>query len=459
MSDQKNKTGNVTHWKSEQFLNCLPVSDVLNMTSIHWIQLLSQEMKAVPNCAVDEVRIRNANISHQQRVKVVGWMSEVSSLSGWSVATFFISVHAFDKYLSLYTGPVTPPVLKGLSVACLYFAAHIQETACDENIVTLAKFRSLCPESGSPDFIREYQAHLVDLLQGQTTHRKTPHDWIFLYLANLSLSSPPLSNIFSQIMDEGLLCVTYDVSMLSCLIFTGSGISLDLPYSLLVASVIFKIAEFSAPKYLEDSRTKDLLVKEIFNLPSGWKSFSFFVELFSPLISDAFNKISRDPKCIRNFSKNKVTNAELRIRFTSHYHPPSFIDWNLNLYEPLDSVLMRAKKRVNELHNDLERKIRQMESEDAFGFTQNTLLFRNPDFKEEDEGLPPSTHRSKRSYENLSASCPEGISRNIVEKTAPPGLTWDGDLAPTSSKIFSGGGTTSKLFARAKPQTISLWRK
>eukprot|EP01053_Blabericola_migrator_P001695 Blabericola_migrator_1__1694@NODE_1456_length_4515_cov_129_363534_g962_i0_p1_GENE_NODE_1456_length_4515_cov_129_363534_g962_i0NODE_1456_length_4515_cov_129_363534_g962_i0_p1_ORF_typecomplete_len341_score33_93Cyclin_N/PF00134_23/2_5e09_NODE_1456_length_4515_cov_129_363534_g962_i019392961 len=171
-----------------------------------------------------------SSVPLDHRSAIFKWMCDTCQASKWSPSTFFTACHAFDGYVLRATHFIDPMSLGSVSAACLYYAAHIRESLSDSNIMTLEKFRSLCPDIGSPSKVREYEAHVLEVLQGLTMGVRCPREVLLLWLASM-IDHPLLGRSFQHFSNNGVLdyvmTVILNLSIYSymnglCLVVRGS---------------------------------------------------------------------------------------------------------------------------------------------------------------------------------------------------------------------------------------------
>eukprot|EP01056_Protomagalhaensia_sp_Gyna25_P005756 Protomagalhaensia_sp_Gyna_25__5755@NODE_833_length_2539_cov_3_244000_g657_i0_p2_GENE_NODE_833_length_2539_cov_3_244000_g657_i0NODE_833_length_2539_cov_3_244000_g657_i0_p2_ORF_typecomplete_len164_score13_67Cyclin_N/PF00134_23/3_2e07DUF5129/PF17173_4/0_041_NODE_833_length_2539_cov_3_244000_g657_i019510 len=80
------------------------------------------------------------------RGAIAKWMCDTAQASRWTAATFFAACHAFDSYVLLATHQLSAAQLGTIAAACLYCGAKLRESSSDANIMTLDRFRALCPD-------------------------------------------------------------------------------------------------------------------------------------------------------------------------------------------------------------------------------------------------------------------------------------------------------------------------
>lgn len=80
------------------------------------------------------------------RLNILKWMSEACQAANWTTASFFTAAHAVDSYVTKIRHRLVVQDLAPLSAACLYLGAQMRESALETNVLTLSKFRRLCPD-------------------------------------------------------------------------------------------------------------------------------------------------------------------------------------------------------------------------------------------------------------------------------------------------------------------------
>jgi hypothetical protein len=272
-------TTNKKHWN---IANLIPVSEAKIMTSQHWKDQLELEQNDLPcDYYIDHVKglttifgVKQPNVTRQHRQRIVNWMSEACSLFQWTSQSFFTSVHAWDAYITHVSHVILPTELPKLSAACLYFGAELLESAADDGIKTLGEFTNMCPEAGSVEDLKETQAHLIDTLQGMSLARRTPLDFLLLYLAQLQLIPSPGPELFELLLHRGLLDLIWDLSLNVSLVIYSNGLILDgLPASRWVAVVLLRVLEFLSPELRTHSTYQRSLIMRTVN-------FVFFINIF-----------------------------------------------------------------------------------------------------------------------------------------------------------------------------------
>lgn len=282
--------------------NVLPVSEVKLMTRRHWNELFALEFRDLPRdyrksdkegqSAVAILGTVQPHVTRLHRYRIVNWMSEACALFRWTSQTFFAAVHAWDAYMTRVSHAVLPQALPKLSAACLYFGAELLESAADDGVKTLAEFTEMCPELGSVEGLRETQAHLVDTLQGMSLTRRTPTDFLLLFLAQLQLVPAPGPQLFEALLTNNLLDVVWDLALNVSLVVYSNGLILDgLPGSRWVAGVLLRMLEFVAPRLrTRHTPEREFLLKTVV-IMRGSQPIFFIHFMFTSCY------IVRKPKC------------------------------------------------------------------------------------------------------------------------------------------------------------------
>lgn len=381
----KRRQSNQRQW---DIANVIPVSEVKLMTRRHWKELFLLEYRDLPrDWRIDEgeertpiLGITQPHVTRQHRHRIVNWMSEACALFRWTTQTFFTAVHAWDAYMTCVVHSVPPGDLPKLSAACLYFGAELLESAADDGVKTLAEFTEMCPEAGTVDALRETQAHLVDTLQGISLARRTPTDFILLYLAQLQLAPPPGPQLFEALLTHDLLDVVWDLALYVSLAIYSNGLILDgMPGSRWVSNVILRVLEFVSPSLRTlGTPERALLLSTVFHCREA------DVLQTSASVDQILQRIWQHVNTFEASSRT-LGASEPSYMIVRHHLPPGFTQW------PIIQPSCRTVQRVSSILRACTPAPMMNEEGEA------------PVQRRGHSGLPPRMPRSPSSGEHLDA--------------------------------------------------------
>lgn len=356
-TDEDSALASSTRWKRQaDIANILPVTDVLSMTSRHWDETFALERRYLPvdwsfssECCV--LGVKQGNVNREHRHRIVNWMSEACVLFRWASQTFFTAVHAWDSYMTLVSHEVTTDDLAKLSAACLYFGAQLVESAADENVKTLDEFTEMCPEVGGAAALREIEAHLVDTLQGISLVRRTPTDFLLLFLAQLQIAPAPCPELFHALIEKNLLDVLWDFVLAVSLTIYSNGLVLDgLPGSQWVAGTILRVLEFCCPSLRQDSPARTVLYEKVFHVPPGSLEM-YQTTVLDPVIKSVWHLILENVVNATASTTDKKRQPSRQKRrpmpydIIRHVQPPAFTEWPITFpaYRVVQDISARLR--------------------------------------------------------------------------------------------------------------------
>lgn len=286
----------------------LPFRTVSQMDPEHWRALYAAERR---NVALGELQ-ENQHPS-PRRGDIIHHMSSISESREWSRPTFYSAVALFDLYAK--SASVANIDIENTAAACLYYSAAICEVSSKDNIPSLAQF-VLSFRSASLQRTLEIEAHIVDTTQASCLFRKTPLDFLLLYVAEMGLDETLGQPLLSLLLQTDSLGELFTVVLIAADVAALSGLCLDFAGSTVVASAIAHYCSSCLNNFSLDSRQLlRLLEKHVFHT-NALMDLELAVTHLSQLISATIREVRENQEFVEAVSQSPWDHIHLPPKFS-----------------------------------------------------------------------------------------------------------------------------------------------
>ncbi|KAH0483102.1 MAG: hypothetical protein KVP17_004798 [Porospora cf. gigantea B] len=222
----------MSHSSNRLVFKMIPFRTASQMSPQNWTELYKMETQNLPTASKENVWYS------RQRRAIVSKISQAVATQLWSRATFYVAVSIMDVYF--LSCKDHPRDLENVAIACMYFAANVCEISGEDNIVSIANFlrRMNDWEAGPVHRIQQLETHIIDSTQASCLFRKTPLDFLLLYMAALGLDEPLGHSLLCCLVQENRLP---EIVVIVCMVANAawtSGFCMEYHGSEVVAAVL-----------------------------------------------------------------------------------------------------------------------------------------------------------------------------------------------------------------------------